>query len=115
MTQKMDPAFDAKRLCFKVISTWPGLEACRILEAKGVATLGTALFCMEQASLAGHVGCTYISPYYNELRVHIDKTYATLLPPSSLPIPLFSRLFGRNEKKNGGKDMGGRKEGEDKG
>lgn len=74
MTQKIDPSFDVKRLCFKVISTWPGLEACRILEEKGVATLGTALFCMEQATLAGHVGCTYISPYYNELRVHIDKT-----------------------------------------
>lgn len=74
MTQKMNPSFDTKRLCFKVISSWPGLAACRILEQKGVATLGTALFCMEQASLAGHVGCTYISPYYNELRVHIDKT-----------------------------------------
>lgn len=73
MTQKIDPAFDVKRLCFKVISTWPGLQACRILEEKGVATLGTALFCMEQATLAGHVGCTYISPYYNELRVHVDK------------------------------------------
>jgi transaldolase len=75
MTQQLAPEFDPKRLCFKVISTWPGLEACRILEARGVATLGTALFCMEQAALAGRVGCTYISPYYNELRVHIDPEY----------------------------------------
>ncbi|KEZ43723.1 hypothetical protein SAPIO_CDS4348 [Scedosporium apiospermum] len=75
MVKKSDPDFDSKRLCFKIVSTYPGLAAAKILESKGVAALGTALFCMEQASLAGHMGCTYISPYFNELRVHFDKDF----------------------------------------
>jgi len=79
MVKKSDPDFDSKRLCFKIVSTYPGLAAAKILESKGVAALGTALFCMEQASLAGHMGCTYISPYFNELRVHFDKEYVDIL------------------------------------
>ncbi|SPO06152.1 related to transaldolase [Cephalotrichum gorgonifer] len=84
MTREIDPSFDVKRLCFKVVSTWPGLSACKILEGKGIATLGTALFCMEQASLAGHMGCTYISPYYNELKVHFDKDFTDTNKASTL-------------------------------
>ncbi|PKS08688.1 hypothetical protein jhhlp_004741 [Lomentospora prolificans] len=75
MVKKSDPDFDSKRICFKIVSTYPGLAAAKILEDKGIATLGTALFCMEQASLAGHMGCTYISPYFNELKVHFDKNF----------------------------------------
>ncbi|CAI4214517.1 unnamed protein product [Parascedosporium putredinis] len=75
MVKKSDPDFDSKRICFKIVSTYPGLAAAKILEDKGIATLGTALFCMEQASLAGHSGCTYISPYFNELKVHFDKNF----------------------------------------
>jgi transaldolase len=28
---------------------------------------------MEQAALAGDMGCRYIAPYVNELKVHFDK------------------------------------------
>ena len=28
---------------------------------------------MEQVALAGDVGCRYIAPYVNELKVHFDK------------------------------------------
>lgn len=48
------------------------MQACRILEAKGIATLATTMFCMEQAALAGDAGCTYIAPYVNELKVHFE-------------------------------------------
>lgn len=68
----LDPAYDVKRICIKIPSTWEGLQACRILEEQGIATLATTMFCMEQAALAGHAGCTYIAPYINELRVHFD-------------------------------------------
>lgn len=46
--------------------------ACHTLELAGVRTLGTMLFTMSQAVLAAEVGCTYISPYVNELRAHIQ-------------------------------------------
>jgi len=66
----LDPAFDTNRVCIKIPSTWEGLQACRILEASGTTTLATTLFNMEQAQVAGQVGCRYIAPYVNELKVH---------------------------------------------
>jgi transaldolase len=90
MAGNIAPESDLKnRLCFKIVSTWPGLAAAKILEEKGVAALGTALFCMEQASLAGSMGCTYISPYFNELKVHFDKECVFPRGLSSLPFLSF--------------------------
>ncbi|KID98358.1 Aldolase-type TIM barrel, partial [Metarhizium majus ARSEF 297] len=66
---------DPKRVCVKIPSTWEGLRACRVLEAEGIATLATTMFCMEQAALAAAAGCTYIAPYVNELRVHFEQRY----------------------------------------
>ncbi|KAI2783897.1 putative transaldolase [Daldinia loculata] len=71
----LDPAYDAQRVCIKIPSTWEGLQACRELETQGISTLATTMFCLEQAALAAHVGCTYIAPYINELRVHFDENY----------------------------------------
>lgn len=68
--KKLDPGFDIKRVCIKIPSTWEGIAACRILEEKGIATLATTMFCMEQAALAADARCTYIAPYVNELKVH---------------------------------------------
>lgn len=66
---------DTRRVCIKVPATWEGLQACRSLEAQGIPTLATTVFCMEQAALAAEANCTYIAPYVNELRVHFDKGY----------------------------------------
>ncbi|KAF9768812.1 hypothetical protein IL306_013836 [Fusarium sp. DS 682] len=66
------PDFDANRVCIKIPATWEGLQACRTLEMKGIATLGTTMFCMEQAALAAEAQCTYIAPYANELKVHFE-------------------------------------------
>ncbi|KAK8850951.1 transaldolase [Apiospora arundinis] len=71
----LDPKYDAKRVCIKIPATWEGMQACRELEKQGIATLATTMFCLEQAALASHAGCTYIAPYINELRVHFDETY----------------------------------------
>jgi len=70
--QHVDTTFDASRVCIKIPSTWEGLQACKELEEMGIKTLATTLFCLEQAALAGSYGCTYIAPYVNELRVHVD-------------------------------------------
>lgn len=71
----LDPGFDIKRICLKIPSTWEGIEACKTLEANGVTTLATTLFTIEQAALAGEVGCTYVAPYVNELKVHFEAGY----------------------------------------
>ncbi|TVY69024.1 Transaldolase [Lachnellula suecica] len=71
----IDQNFDTKRICIKIPSTWEGLQACKILEASGVSTLATTLFTIEQAALAGEVGCRYIAPYVNELKVHFEPGF----------------------------------------
>ncbi|RYP34182.1 hypothetical protein DL767_004409 [Monosporascus sp. MG133] len=73
--KELDPTYNTKRVCIKIPATWEGMQACRELEGQGIATLATTMFCMEQAALASHVGCTYIAPYINELRVHFDAGY----------------------------------------
>ncbi|CZR51689.1 related to transaldolase [Phialocephala subalpina] len=71
----LDSAFDTGRVCIKIPSTWEGLQACRVLQESGTATLATALFVIEQAALAGEVGCRYIAPYVNELKVHFEAGF----------------------------------------
>lgn len=74
--QHVQPGFDVARISIKIPSTWEGIMACRTLELAGVRTLATTLFTMVQAVLAAEVGCTYIAPYVNELKVHFDAGYA---------------------------------------
>lgn len=69
------PSYDTKRVCIKIPATWEGLQACRELEQRGIATLATTMFCLAQAALAAAVNCTYIAPYVNELKVHFEQGY----------------------------------------
>ncbi|KAL4902162.1 hypothetical protein BDW74DRAFT_181010 [Aspergillus multicolor] len=71
----LDPSFPTSRIVIKVPATWQGLQACRDLTKEGVKTLGTTLFCMEQAVLAGEVGCVSISPFVHRLRILIEPGY----------------------------------------
>ncbi|QUC19057.1 uncharacterized protein UV8b_03298 [Ustilaginoidea virens] len=79
------------RVCVKIPATWEGLQACRVLQKEGIATLATTMFCMEQAALAGHVGCTYIAPYVNELKVHFEDGYVD--PSPSFPFTRLSQHY----------------------
>jgi transaldolase len=68
----LDSTFDTNRLVIKVASTWEGLQACRELAFCGIKTLATTVFTMEQAVLAGEVGCVSISPFIHEAKAHFD-------------------------------------------
>lgn len=70
--QHVQPGFDVARIAIKIPSTWEGTMACRTLELAGVRTLATTLFSMPQAVLAAEVGCTYVAPYVNELKVQVN-------------------------------------------
>ncbi|KAL2824037.1 hypothetical protein BDW59DRAFT_162808 [Aspergillus cavernicola] len=80
----LDPAFDTTRICIKIPSTWEGLMACRTLEQGGIRTLATTLFTLVQAALAAEVGCTYIAPYVNQLKVHFESGFVD--PQKLLPL-----------------------------
>jgi transaldolase len=67
--KRLSPGLSTDRICIKIPATYEGLEACRILEAQGIKTLATTLFSVEQAILAHEVGCEYVAPYVNELKV----------------------------------------------
>ena len=70
-----------KRVCVKILSTWEGLKACRVLEKEDIYTFATTLVTIGQATLADEVGCRYITPYVNELKAQIELGYMTLSDP----------------------------------
>jgi len=72
IAREMDSTFLSNRMVIKVPSTWEGLMACKQLEGRGVRSLATTLFTLEQAVLAAEVRATYVAPYVNELRVHFE-------------------------------------------
>ncbi|KMK59609.1 transaldolase [Aspergillus fumigatus Z5] len=82
--QHLQPGFEQSRICIKIPSTWEGMMACRALEMAGVRTLATTLFTMSQAILAAEVGCTYIAPYVNQLKVHFEPGFTD--PNKLLPL-----------------------------
>jgi len=96
--QLLDLGFDLSRVCIKIPSTWEGLEACRLLESSGIATLATTLFTIEQAWLAGNVGCEYIAPYVNELKVHFEEGFVDHNKAMDLCVQA-QRLYTTNEVK----------------
>ncbi|PHH93405.1 hypothetical protein CDD83_3718 [Cordyceps sp. RAO-2017] len=81
---RLDPGFDRSRLVMKVAATWEGLQACRQLRDEGIKTLATTVFTIEQAILAGEVGCVSVSPFINELKALFDDTYEGSVPNPGL-------------------------------
>ncbi|KAF8067588.1 hypothetical protein FPV67DRAFT_1415940 [Lyophyllum atratum] len=96
------------RVCIKIPVTPESILACRALSSPDssssetpIHTLGTCLFSVPQALAAAQAGCTYISPYFNELRVHFEtsmwKEYehpATQHPMSPVIASIIAALKG---------------------
>lgn len=76
--QFLQPGFPTDRICIKIPATWEGLMACYFLERSGVRTLATIVFDNAQAALAGEVGCSYVAPYVNQLKVHFEPGFVAL-------------------------------------
>ncbi|THD00433.1 hypothetical protein EYZ11_000160 [Aspergillus tanneri] len=77
-------SYSTEKTIENALSTWEGMMACRTLEQAGVRTLATTLFTMTQAVLAAEVGCTYVAPYVNQLRVHFEPGFTD--PNKLLPL-----------------------------
>ncbi|KAF5351258.1 hypothetical protein D9756_008466 [Leucocoprinus leucothites] len=63
-----------ERVCIKIPSTPESILACQYLQKIGIQTLATTLFSLPQALAASQAGCKYVAPYFNELRVHFQKS-----------------------------------------
>lgn len=83
------------RFCIKIPSTGPALNAARILQSEGIATLGTALFSVVQAIACSQAGCLSISPYFNEIYAHDPTKRDQVWPKTTDPVtqhPMSPRL-----------------------
>ncbi|ROO23907.1 transaldolase family protein [Salinisphaera orenii] len=57
----------ADRILIKIASTWPGIEAARVLEAEGIACNMTLIFSLAQAQVCFDAGVTLISPFVGRI------------------------------------------------
>lgn len=55
------------RVLIKLASTWEGIQACKVLEAEGIRTNMTLLFCQAQAAAAAEAGAYLISPFVGRI------------------------------------------------
>ncbi|CAN6675113.1 transaldolase Nqm1p [Trichomonascus vanleenenianus] len=69
-----DLGLSRDRIIVKIPSSWECLQAATVLKEEGIKTLGTMVFCLEQAIVAAQVGCVAISPYVNSLQVNLNPT-----------------------------------------
>ena len=60
------------RFCIKIPTTSAGVQAAAVLYREGIRTLGTSLFSLPQAIAAAQANMLSISPYFNEVRAHVE-------------------------------------------
>ncbi|KAF5643407.1 transaldolase [Fusarium tjaetaba] len=80
------------RYCIKIMATGPGLNAAKILQEEGISTLGTGVFSVVQAVACSQAGCLYISPYYNEIRTHLNPELWPDVQDPALEHPFSHRI-----------------------
>ncbi|CAK7566307.1 MAG: hypothetical protein SEPTF4163_004247 [Sporothrix epigloea] len=80
------------RFCIKIPCTGPALNAARVLQEEGINTLGTALFGLPQAMACSQAGCLYISPYFNDVRAHADRSIWPAVGDPAVEHPNSARL-----------------------
>ncbi|RKL01599.1 hypothetical protein BFJ68_g12248 [Fusarium oxysporum] len=80
------------RYCIKIMATGPGLNAAKVLQDQGISTLGTGVFSVAQAVACSQAGCLYISPYYNEIRTHLNPALWPHVQDPALEHPFSHRI-----------------------
>ncbi|ERT00503.1 transaldolase [Sporothrix schenckii 1099-18] len=80
------------RFCIKIPCTGPALNAAKMLQTEGIQTLGTALFGVPQAMAASQARCLSISPYFNDVRAHEDRSCWPSVADPAVEHPNAARL-----------------------
>ncbi|BCS23738.1 uncharacterized protein APUU_40182A [Aspergillus puulaauensis] len=88
-----DVGIPRDRVCIKIPSTGPALNASPILRKDGIRTLGTSLFSLTQAIAASQAGCLSISPYYNLPWYHADPDQWPNVEDPALDHPMTPRVI----------------------
>ncbi|VUC29132.1 unnamed protein product [Clonostachys rosea] len=81
------------RFAIKIPFTGSGAVASRVLNAEGIRTLATAVFCLEQAIAASQSVCLLISPYFNEIAAHFDPALRPKVADTALEHPMSPRII----------------------
>ncbi len=88
---------EKSRVLIKLASTWEGIEAAKILEAKGIGCNLTLLFSEVQARAAGHSNVTLISPFVGRIYDwHVARGETPIGPdsdPGVLSVQSIHRLY----------------------
>ncbi|KAK0387438.1 hypothetical protein NLU13_5750 [Sarocladium strictum] len=98
LSGRLNPDLGLQNICIKILATWEGLQACAELQKQGIFTLATSIVSLQQAALAASVGCAYMAPYINELRVHFDESYVDEDKLMAIPGQI-RRLYEKNGSK----------------
>ncbi|KAL1895697.1 hypothetical protein Sste5346_005168 [Sporothrix stenoceras] len=80
------------RFCIKIPCTGPALNAAKILQEEGIQTLGTALFGVPQAMACSQARTLSISPYFNDVRAHDDRSIWPAVADPAVEHPNAARL-----------------------
>ncbi|TPX17520.1 uncharacterized protein E0L32_003163 [Thyridium curvatum] len=81
------------RICIKIPATGPALNASPVLLEEGIRTLGTSLFSVPQAIAASQARCLSISPYFNFIWCHFDRSQWPDAADPALEHPMAPRLL----------------------
>ncbi|KAI5364630.1 Putative transaldolase/Fructose-6-phosphate aldolase, aldolase-type TIM barrel [Septoria linicola] len=95
---EFDAAFAAlgisrNRYAIKLPFTGAAASAATKLNAEGIRTLATAVFCLEQAVAASHSKCLFISPDFNEIAAYTDRSRWPDVVDPALEHPMSSRVL----------------------
>lgn len=88
---------DRERILIKLASTWEGVQAAKVLEAKNIHCNMTLLFCLPQAVLCAEAGATLVSPFvgriYDWYKQHDQRDFAAHEDPGVLSVKNIYRYF----------------------
>ncbi|GAD91713.1 predicted protein [Paecilomyces variotii No. 5] len=93
------------RFAIKIPFSGPAAAAAAKLNTRGIRTLATAVFSVEQAIAASQSNCLFISPYFNEIAAHLDPslrpevTDVALEHPMSTTVLQILQTFAKNYKR----------------
>ncbi|KAJ4245218.1 hypothetical protein NW762_014088 [Fusarium torreyae] len=81
------------RFAIKLPFTGAAACAAQQLNAEGIKTLATSVFCLEQAIAASQSQCLLISPYFEEIAAHTDLSQRPQVKDTALEHPMSPRII----------------------
>ncbi|EAU36040.1 predicted protein [Aspergillus terreus NIH2624] len=81
------------RFAIKLPFSGSAAAAAAELNSRGIRTLATAVFSLEQAIAASQSNCLFISPYFNEIAAHFDNSLQPETTDVALEHPMSATIL----------------------